>query len=268
MPQTLFINNTPDANTTVNPLGNQIQILLNPPIHLDNKKKYIMRIISAQILYCFTNIFTGINNKIYYTYKGSSYTIVFPQGLYTLAAISDEIMRQTNNINNQPYIISVQGDAANSSVYIVFNDPTVTVDCNHSDSLLINLGYPMSTGIIGPFSESGTQFSLGAPAVLNTTTSLLMTCDSCAGSYKNGNASSIVASILINATPFTIIDYEPFNPPKITVTKYDIDSLTFTLFNQNLQPLDLNSNGGSQAYEAWSSTIEINEYDEKTGRLI
>ena len=269
MPITLFVNNDPsDSNTKVNAFGNQVTVSLNPAVHLDNKKEYVLRVLSAQVLYCFSNVFTGKNDKIYYAYKGGNYTITFPQGIYTLAAINDEIIRQTNDNNNAPYIFSIQGDVANSSVYIVFNDPTFTVSCNHSDSILINLGFPMSTGIIGPYLEEGTQYSLGYPAVLNTTTSLLMSCDACSGSYKNGSTSSIVASIIINSTPFITIEYEPINPPKIPLAKYDIDSITFTLYNQRLQPLDLNSNNGTQQYENWSAVIEIDEYDVKTGRLI
>lgn len=268
MPITLFINNDgTDGNTTVNKLGNQVTVSLNPGIHLDNKKDYVVRVISAQVLYCFSNVFTGLNDKIYYTYKGNPYTMVFPQGIYTLAAINDEMARQTNNVNNAPYILGVQGDVANSSVYLVFNDPTVTVNCNHSDSLLINLGFPMSAGIIGPYTENGTQFSLGNPAKLNTTTSILMSCDACSGSYKNGNTSSIVANMIINATPFTLMEYEPFNPPKIALSKYDIESITFTLFNQSLQPLDMNSNGGTQPHGNWSAVVEISELDNE-GRLI
>ena len=268
MPITLFIDNTSGTYTKVNQLGNQVLINLNPGVHLEKEKSYVLRVISAQIPYCFSNVFTDVNDKIYYTYKGVSYQMIFPQGIYSLSAINDEMSRQTNDNNNAPYILGVQGDVANSSVYLVFNESTVTVNCNHSDSLLIKLGFPMSAGPIGPFAEQGTQYSLGNPAFLNSTSSILMSCDACEGSYKNGTSSSIVASMIINTTPFATIEYEPFNPPKINVSKFDIESLTFTLFNQNLEPLDLNSNSGTQAYEPWSAVIEIDEFDKKTGRLI
>ena len=268
MPTTLFVNNTSGSNCIVNKLGNQVTVKLDPDLHLLNNKTYILRVISAQIPYCFSNIFTGINDKIYYTYKSNPFIITFPQGIYSLSAINDEMIRQTNDNNGTPYILQIQGDVANSSVYIVFNDTTITVDCDHSDSLLINLGFPRSTNIIGPFAEQGTQYSLGNPARLNTTSGILMSCDACSGSYKNGSTSSIVASIIINATPFQTIDYEPFNPPKISVSKFDINEICFTLYNQNLEPLDLNSSNGTQQYESWSAVIEIDEYDLKTGRLI
>ena len=268
MPITLFIDNTIDSNTTVNSLGNQITINLNPSIHLDNKKNYVLRVISAQILYCFSNVFTGINDKLYYTLNSQNYTITFPQGIYSLNAINDEISRQTNDNNNNPYLFGVQGDIATSAVYIVFNDATLTINCNHNDSILQNLGFPKSTGVIGPFVDVGTQYSTGNPAALNNTSSLLMTCDACSGAYQNGGTSSVVANIAINATPFAIITYEPINPPRINVSKFDIDSITFTLFDQDLKALDLNSNGGTQRYENWSAVVEIDIYDPTTGALI
>ena len=174
MPITLFVNNTQGTNTNVNPLGNQITINLNPVIHLDYKKEYIMRVLSSQILYCFSNVSTVINDKLYYNYNSHAYTLIFPQGIYSLAAINDEISRQTNDQTNNPYLLGIQGDVANSSVYLVFNDPTVTIDCNHADSILQILGFPTSTGLVGPYSEQGTQFSTGLPASLNNTSSIII----------------------------------------------------------------------------------------------
>lgn len=268
MPVTLFIDNTSGNYTKVNPLGNQVTVNLNPGLHLDKEKTYVLRVMSAQIPYCFSNVFTGKNDKIYYIYKGNNFVMTFPQGIYSLSAINDEMIRQTNDINNAPYILNVQGDVANSSVYLVFNDPTVKVDCNHDDSLLINLGFPKTAGIIGSYADQGTQYSLGIPASLNNTTSILMSCDACEGSYKNGSSSSIVANMIINTTPFQTIEYEPFSPPKINLAKFDIETITFTLYNQNLEPLDLNSNNGTQTYEKWSCVVEVDEFDRKTGRVI
>jgi len=198
----------------------------------------------------------------------NNYTITFPQGIYSLSSMNDEISRQTNDENDNGYLITLQGDSANSSVYLTFNDPTLTINCNHSDSALQLLGFPMSTGILGPYAETGTQYSTGLPAILNTTSSIIMTCDACGGlCYKNGSSSSVVASILINTVPFQVIDYEPINPPRIHLSKYSLDSIEFTLYNQNLTPIDMNSNNGTQPYEAWTAVIEIDEYT-KEGRLI
>ena len=66
MPYTLFITNRKNKNNIVNSIGNQVTLNLNPPIQLDNKKNYVMRVLSSQVLYCFTNVFT----LIYLNYLG------------------------------------------------------------------------------------------------------------------------------------------------------------------------------------------------------
>ncbi len=90
MPITLFIDNTSGNYTKVNHLGNQVTVNLNPGLHLDKEKTYVLRVMSAQIPYCFSNVFTGKNDKIYYSYKGNNYQMTFPQGIYSLSAINDE----------------------------------------------------------------------------------------------------------------------------------------------------------------------------------
>ena len=71
MPYTLFVTNRANKNNIVNNTGNQVTLNLNPPIQLDNKKNYVMRVLSSQILYCFTNMFTNKNDTITYKYNNT-----------------------------------------------------------------------------------------------------------------------------------------------------------------------------------------------------
>ena len=270
MPFTIFLTNTPNTNTTVNTLGNQVTIQLNPPISLNNKKNYILRVLSSQILYCFSNVFTGKNDKIHFSYSSSNthYIITLPQGLYSIDGINEEVSRQTNDLIGNQNLFFFVGDSANSSVYIYFNDATLKIYCAFSDSVLPSLGFPYSADVIGPY-PAGSQVSLGNPAKLNSVSSINMTCDACGGGiYQNGNSSSVVASILINSDPFNNIDYQPINPPKLKISKYMLDNINFTLLDQSLNMIDMNSNSGTQNYEPWSAVIEIDEYDITTGRII
>ena len=55
---------------------------------------------------------------------------------------------------------------------------------------------------------------------LNATSSLNIVSDlNCTNSYKNGNTSNVMASVLINADPFNTIDYEPHNCIKSVINK-------------------------------------------------
>ena len=95
----------------------------------------------------------------------------------------------------------------------------MTINCTPIDSILNRLGFPNSTGVIGPFVQQ-TYYTLGNIGQLNTNSSLILTSDlNCANSYKNGNTSNIMASIIINADPFNTIDYEPHNCVKLLINK-------------------------------------------------
>ena len=106
MVYTLFINNS-DSNARVSSIGNVSTTNLNPPIILDSNKTYSARVLSAQILYCFSNIFTGINNNLYYLFKGTSYAITFSAGLYSLDNINETISIQTLSNNDNGNLINI-----------------------------------------------------------------------------------------------------------------------------------------------------------------
>ena len=254
----MFINNS-DSNARISSIGNVSTINFNPPIILDSNKTYSARVLSAQILYCFSNIFTGINNKLYYSFNGTSYIITFTAGLYSLDNINETISIQTLSNNDNGNLINIQGNNATSSVYIIFDSPTLSIDCSQNDSISQILGFPTSTGVIGPFVDQ-TYYTLGNLAQLNTTSSLNIVSDlNCTNSYKNGNTSNVMASVLINADPFNTIDYEPHNCIKSVINKKTIETVTVGIYDQNMNNVDMNSDNGTKPYEKWNCVIEINE---------
>ena len=60
----LFVSNT-DTNITSNN-GSKINLSLNPPIILDPNKKWFASIFEMDVIYCFANIFTGVNDQFKY----------------------------------------------------------------------------------------------------------------------------------------------------------------------------------------------------------
>ena len=100
-------------------------------------------------MYCFSNIFTGINNKLYYSLSGTPYVITFPAGLYSLDNINETISIQTLSNNDNANLINLQGNVATSSTYIIFDNIGLTINCTPNDSILNILGFPCSTGVIG-----------------------------------------------------------------------------------------------------------------------
>ena len=87
----LYITNKAGSGKSVSNLGNSVTISLNQPILLDEKKKYNMRLLQANIVYCSPNVYTNVNNALTYTYKASTKTITFDQGLYSIEDINYKI---------------------------------------------------------------------------------------------------------------------------------------------------------------------------------
>ena len=95
---------------------NYHQILLLYLIHLKN------------VVYCFANIFTGVNDK----FKCSeikngvltAFTHTFSQGLYTWKAIQEEINRITQSDVQNNYLFVLEPDTSNSNIYVHFMSTT------------------------------------------------------------------------------------------------------------------------------------------------
>ena len=61
---------------------------------------------------------------------------------------------------------------------VIFDSPTLTIDCSQNDSILQILGFPTSAGVTGPFVDQ-TYYTLGNLEQLNTTASLNIVSDLC-----------------------------------------------------------------------------------------
>ena len=64
----LFVSNTDKRVTSNN--GSQIHLSLNPAIVLDPSKKWFASTFEMDVVYCFANICTGVNDKFIPFHKG------------------------------------------------------------------------------------------------------------------------------------------------------------------------------------------------------
>ena len=65
-----YITNASSGNNNnkeVSSLGSSVTVHLNGQLNLENNKKYHMRLLQANIVYCSPNVFSDKNNKL--TYK-------------------------------------------------------------------------------------------------------------------------------------------------------------------------------------------------------
>ena len=58
----LYITNFKGTNKTVSDLGNQVTVFFNPAINFDDKKKYHLRLLSANVVCCMPNVFAHKND--------------------------------------------------------------------------------------------------------------------------------------------------------------------------------------------------------------
>ena len=253
----LYINNTPGNGKTINATGSQVTVNLNPGIVLDDKKKYQMRLLNANVVYCMPNI-TAKNNTLSYTLDGTAHVITFDTGLYDLASINETISLYTLQIGNgeSDSLITFVADDATSKLYINFAISGVIVDCTPTTSIMPMLGFP--TGQLTS-TTNVLWFKSTNQAMLNSLQAILVKCDIANGSYLNSNSSNVIASITPNVSVGSTIIHAPVHPPRISLNTNRMDSLTFTLVNQDGLDIDVGSNGGTQAPELFSMCVTIED---------
>ena len=259
----LFISNNDTNTTTLN--GSKITLSLNPAIMLKPEKKYYASVLEADVVYCFANIFTGINDKFKYSEVvnnvQTNFTHTFSQGIYTWKAIQDEINRITQSDLQNNFLFILEPDTSTSHIYIHFMSNTCTIDCSGSDNMMQILGYQSSFGVIGPVAHVN-DFYEGDNALLNNVQNLYVLASFVAGSYQNGQAKNLLCSITPDVSPYSTILYRPQVPIYVPVATTILDTITFQLVDQNNNILNLGVHDPTtDKPEKFSMRIVIKEYD-------
>jgi hypothetical protein len=270
-----FINIDCNSNPTSGSVGlssdgSTFTVQMTPALTIP-KNAYNIRtyLNSASIWYSFLNI-NASNNTFYFTDNTATptkYPVVLQNGLYSLDLLNASIQLGIQNWisisganfpNNQ--IITLTGDTASQKVV------TVTTSgyqvywgagsfwnlCGET----LNLKQPasgLSTGTISTFAPNVGNFSNLTQLAVST---------SLTNSYiYNGALSSVLSVIPINASPNSLINYNPtpdylfLNTPELCGAK--INQVTLKLTDQNLNVL--NTNG---EYYLVTITISYDIYEQ------
>ena len=78
----LLIDNTPSPNKTISALGNQVTVYFDSSIILDPKKNFAIEVVSADIMYCMSNVDQSNNTLTYITSDNVRHVMTFEIGLY------------------------------------------------------------------------------------------------------------------------------------------------------------------------------------------
>lgn len=255
----LFISN---SLGNINSTGNIVFMQCNPPIDLSNDD-YYCGLVSASINYCNPNIIKGQNSKfVYGTYSSGSLTNIqsfdFDTGLYSLDEIQNFLSRKTNLMSGNSSIFALQGDSANSTIYLYINQTTGTiygVDLTQSTIMNTILGFAQG-GIV-----SGTlPIQSQNKATLNTLSSYVITADFVCGGFTTTTSGLSQSNILYSCTP----DVSPYsqiirnveNVLFIKVNKNRLESIQINVFDQNLNPVDF-TNGFGVSPEPWTILLYV-----------
>ena len=194
--------------------GSTFSIELDRPLIVPKEAHYCyVEVQSAQIWNTTPNILTGINDQITITFESNSYVLTFDQGLYSLRALNDEILRQLDTLGLSK-LISLTSDTATSKVIIIFRELGVSVDFTSDRSIRDILGF--SNQIYLP--QFGQGLTIKAPNVakFNSVDYYLIHTDLVNYGIRNNSLyTQVVAEAYIDVPVGSQILYRPFNMPKI-----------------------------------------------------
>ena len=141
---------------------------------------------------------------------------------------------------------------------------TCKIDCAGGDNMMQILGYPATSGVLGPVTYKN-DFYEGDNAQLNNIQNVLLRASFVSGGYKNAQAGNVLQSITPDVEPYSTILYRPNKCIYVPVSQNVLDTMTFQLFDQDGNLLNLGVHDtDSDPPERWSARIIIVDEDHAT----
>ena len=138
-----FTNDPKLGALSVSPDGSFFNVQLDNPIVVPKGTvSCTVDVIAANIWYVQPNISAALgNNNFTYIFNGVSYTIVIPDGLYSLEALNSLISKDFLSKGFNPSLINLSGDYSTQKVVITFSETNTQVNFNVANSIRTVLGF-------------------------------------------------------------------------------------------------------------------------------
>lgn len=236
-------------------LGDYFQVQLNNPLYIPSDAfNCTLRVLQSSIWYTTPNISViQNNNTIYYNNGVTDKTIVLPNGLYGIDDINLVLARELVTNGDPSSLFTLLADNATQRVVILFDLAGITIDFTQPNTPRDILGFNDPPVVIGP-SIAGGSIGGNAVAGFNSLEAFVISGDIVSnGIPTNSIARGVLAYIPITAEVGLQNVYSPYNPLMVDGNELIGKSknvLNFYLTDQNLRPLDTNS-------ENWSFTVEL-----------
>lgn len=225
---TLFFDSTKGSGRSHNFI-----IDYNPPLSLDQKKRYEIGLVSADVWHSWYNIHT--NNNVFAYFNGLVWKkIILTPGAYNITDIDREIKR----------MIDANGDTA-KNIMITPNYNTLKcrmvivglyqVDFTVTNSIRSVLGFNSQV-----LSKAGT-FSGEKNVNISDINSLIIGCSIVNDSYVNGSSSDCIFTFSPNVPPGALIAVRPSQILYLPVVQsYTVQQITMRITDQSGNEVDLN----------------------------
>jgi len=138
-----FTNDPKLGALSVSPDGSFFNVQLDNPIVVPKGTvSCTVDVIAANIWYVQPNISATLgNNNFTYIFNGISYTILIPDGLYSLEALNSLLSKDFLSKGFNPSLINLTGDYSTQKVIMTFSETNTQVNFNVTHSIRTVLGF-------------------------------------------------------------------------------------------------------------------------------
>lgn len=212
----IFSSSTASGATNVSADGSAFSVVFTSPLSIpkDNVMDCSVGVVQAQIWNTSPNISPDFKNNIFeYTTSAApagTYTITFPEGLYSLEGFGAYLSSQFVNTGLPANLITISGDDATQKTVVTFLTSGDSVNWAVANSVREVLGFASG---VSTAPSANYSFYSDEPANFNRVNSYIIRSNLVTGGIQlNSNPQSIIATVPIAPTPpGSQVSYQPPN---------------------------------------------------------
>jgi hypothetical protein len=239
--------------------GDYFETDLKRPISIPKKAtNCVIEVVNAQIPWTVINI-SSSNNKFRLNYSTdgktiTNYDITLPDGLYDISLLNSTVSRLLTNLSSTlQNIVTISGNYATNHSTFNLSDQYYQIEWVAS-SFYTLMGCTLNQTIPNAAFTTGNYYE-DSPAVatFGDVSGFLVHSDIIKVGINYASYSNILADVLINVRPGSLINYLPYNPLKLDASELigaDLKHLRFWITDQKNRSVNLNG-------EYWSTLLNI-----------
>ena len=223
--------------------GSSFSVQLNAPLRIPaSAVDCTISVLQASVWNTSPNIAASFGNNVFsFIVAETPYTIVIPDGLYSLSGLNAYLSSQFVNLGLAANSIVLSGDEATQRTVLTFSGIGDLVDFTVANSVRLVLGFDARIAPVGGAPSVGFNEYSDNPAAFNRTNSFIITSDLVSdGIPINSTAANVLVNIPIDAAPGSQVNYAPQNPLPINATELIgaiKNQFSFQLRNQTLETI-------------------------------